>query len=122
MKYQEELNDWISRLKETDKIIIVEGKNDKKALESFGVSDIIILSKHPLYKIIEDVAQKNKKAIILTDIDKEGKKLYGKLSSGLGSMGVEIDNYFREFLIKKTKLSQIEGLDTYLLNNGVILS
>ena len=43
-------------------------------------------------------------------IDKEGKKLYGTLSSGLQNHGCRIDNRFREWLFKNTKLRQIEGL------------
>jgi len=47
---------------------------------------------------------------LLTDLDKKGKELYGKLNSGLQRFGVRIDNNFREFLFKKTKIRQIEGL------------
>lgn len=113
------LRDWISRLKDSNKIIIVEGKKDKKSLERLGISNIVILNKNPVYKTIEEVAKKNKKAVILTDLDREGKKLYGKLNSGLQRLGVEVDNYFREFLLKKTKLRQIEGILTYCLNNDI---
>ena len=47
---------------------------------------------------------------------KQGKELYGKLNSGLQQLGVEVDNNFRNFLFKKTKLRQIEGMDTYAAN------
>ena len=68
----------------------------------------------PIYKIIEEVSEKTKEAVILTDLDKEGKKLFGKLNSGLSHHGVRVDNKFREFLFKKTKLRQIEGIISYL--------
>lgn len=91
-------------------MIIVEGIRDKKALENIGVKNkIMMLSKKPIFSIIEDVSV-NKKAIILTDLDKEGKMLYGKLKDGLSRHGVVIDNKFREFLFKETKIRQIEGL------------
>lgn len=120
MEDKEGFNDWISRLKKSNKIIIVEGKKDKEALECLGVSNIITLNKDPIYKVIEEAAKENKKVIILTDLDKEGKKLYGRLNSGLQRFGVEVDNYFREFLFKKTKLRQIEGILSYLLNNNLV--
>lgn len=111
----EELEEWINKLKNSKKPVIVEGIKDRLALESFGVKNIITLNK-PLYEIIEDVACKHKKCIVLTDLDRKGKELYGKLSSGLQRLGVEVDNYFREFLLKKTKLRQIEGLGSYFSN------
>ena len=119
MDDKQELTEWILRLRRSNKIIIVEGKKDKKALESLGISNIVTLNKNPVYKVIENVAKDNKKAVILTDLDKEGKKLYGKLNSGLQRLGVEVDNYFREFLFRKTRLRQIEGICTYCVNKDV---
>jgi len=54
--------------------------------------------------------------VILTDLDKEGKRLYGVISSSLQNFGVKIDHYFREFLSRRTKLRQIEGLVRYFEN------
>lgn len=110
----EELNEEINKLKKTNKLIIVEGKKDKEALEKFGLKNIIQLNKKPLFQIIEDISNKNKECVILTDLDKKGKQLYGKLNSGLCRYGVKVDNKFREFLFKHTKLRQIEGIDNYL--------
>ena len=91
-------------------MVIVEGKKDTKALQELGIKNIIELSKKSLFDIIEKVSSKNKDCIILTDLDKKGKQLYGKLNSGLQRHGVRIDNKFREFLFRKTKIRQIEGL------------
>ncbi len=109
-----DIMDYIDALKKSNKLIIVEGKRDKGALEKLGLKNIVTLSKKPIYKIIEEVAEKQKEAVILTDLDREGKKLYGKLNSGLGYHGVKVDNRFREFLFKETKLRQIEGLKNYI--------
>ncbi|MBI2129595.1 hypothetical protein HYU07_05120 [Candidatus Woesearchaeota archaeon] len=80
-------------------------------MEGIGVKNrIMMLGKKPIFSIIED-ASANKKAIILTDLDKEGKKLYGKLKDGLSRHGVIVDNKFREFLFRETKIRQIEGLN-----------
>lgn len=107
----EDLDEWVEKINDDCSLIIVEGIKDKKALENMGVeNEIKTLSKKPIFSIIEDVSI-NKKAIILTDLDKEGKKLYGKLKDGLSKHGVVIDNKFREFLFSETKIRQIEGLN-----------
>lgn len=109
------LKDWISALKQSKKLILVEGKKDKKALEKLGIKNILTLKK-PLYKVIEEIAEKNKECILLFDLDSEGKKLYSKLKHQLQKHKVKIDRKFREFLFKHTKLTQIEGLLKYMEN------
>lgn len=112
------IKEWLENLQSSSKPIIVEGKRDKQALLNIGIqkSRIITLNK-PLFEISEQTAKKTNKVIILTDLDKEGKKLYKKLKTELSTLGVEIDNKFREFLFKHTKISHIEGIDTYINNN-----
>jgi len=110
----EEINQEISKLKTSNELIIVEGKKDRIALEKLGLKNITELSKKPLFQIMEDISDKNKECIILTDFDKKGKQLYGKLNSGLSRLGVKVNNKFREFLQKNTRLSHIEGLNTYI--------
>ena len=107
----------LKKLKNSSKIIIVEGKKDKEALKKLGIKNIIELSKKPLFQIIEEVADNEKECIILTDLDKKGKELYGKINSGLQKLGVKVDNRFRNFLYKNTKLRQIEGIVTYMRNS-----
>lgn len=111
-----ELIEQLEKLKNLDSIIIVEGKKDKLALEKFGIKNIMTLSKKPLFAVIEEIAEQKKETVILTDLDKKGKQLYGKLDSGLQKFGVKVNNKFREFLFKKTKLRQIEGIVTYIKN------
>ncbi len=112
----EELKEFLAKLKQTDKLVIVEGVKDKKALEELEVKNIITLSKKPIFQIIEEISKNHDEIIILTDFDKKGKELYRRLREGLKKQGVKIDTYFREFLLK-TKLSHIEGLATYINNN-----
>ncbi|MCH8328979.1 MAG: toprim domain-containing protein [Nanoarchaeota archaeon] len=115
---EKEFSEHINKIKQSKTIVIVEGKKDKKALQSFEIKNIIELNKRPLFEIIENISSNNKNCIILTDLDKQGKELYGKLNSGLQQLGVKIDNSFRNFLFKKTHLRQIEGMETYLENNS----
>jgi 5S rRNA maturation endonuclease (ribonuclease M5) len=107
-------NEWIEKLQNTDKTIIVEGKKDKNALVSLGAKNIVTINK-PLYKLVEDVAEITKEVVILTDFDKEGKKLYGFLKSNFQKNGVKIDRYFREFLMKNTKLTCIESIENIFI-------
>ncbi|MBN1157592.1 toprim domain-containing protein [Candidatus Woesearchaeota archaeon] len=107
------ISEWVEEINKSDKLIIVEGKKDLGALRGVGIRNRVeTLDGNPLYKVAEDTAP-YKYIIILTDLDKEGRKIYGRLSAYLQSHGCEIDNRFREFLLKKTKLRQIEGIKTY---------
>lgn len=115
--FEKEFLGYTDKIKRDNTLIIVEGKKDRKALQNFGIKNIIELNKKPLFEIIEYISNNNEKCIILTDLDKQGKELYGKLNSGLQQNGVTIDNDFRNFLFKNTKLRQIEGLETYAANN-----
>lgn len=92
--------------------IIVEGIKDKKSLEALGFHKITILNK-PLFEIVESITEKH--VVILTDLDKEGKKLYSKLKKELTRNGVLIDDKLR-MLLFKTDISHIEGLATYVKN------
>jgi len=112
----EELNKLIGKIKISNILVIVEGKKDKAALQKLGISNIMELSKKPLFQIVEEIVGSNKECIILTDLDKEGKQIYSKLNSDLQRHGIKVNNKFREFLFKCTKLRQIEGIYTYFEN------
>jgi len=109
-----DLNDWLEKLKDSEKLIIVEGFRDRNALAKLGIDKVrIFVLNMPIFALTELVASRTKKVIILTDLDAAGKKLYSKLKHDFTANGIEVDNYFREFLFKKTKLTHIEGIDTY---------
>lgn len=114
MDNSQELRQWLEYLKASPKHIIVEGIKDKAALIKLGIPEqrITSLSK-PIFAVAEDIAKHSKQVIILTDLDPEGKKLYANLKSNLTKLGIEIDNRFREQLFRLSKLSHIEGIDTY---------
>ena len=112
----DELNSFIEKIINSNALVIVEGKKDRSALEKFGIKNIIELTKKPLFQIVEEVSISTDECIILTDLDKKGKEIYGKLSSDLQKSGVRVNNKFREFLFKHTKLRQIEGIGSYLEN------
>lgn len=107
----ENILEEIDKIKDREYLIIAEGKNDKKALEIFGLRRIMFLENRPLYEVIEAVDEKD--VVILTDLDVEGRKLFNKLRNGLQKRGIRIHNQLRNLLFK-SKLRQIEGLKSYL--------
>jgi len=109
-EYIEQILEEIKKIKERDLLVIVEGKKDKQAIENLGITKIEVLSKIPLYKVIENVAEKTKEVVILTDMDKKGKELYHRLMAGLQKHGVKINNKLRELLFR-AKVSHVEGLE-----------
>ena len=92
---KQEFEEFVKDLRKEskDKVVVVEGIKDKKALDKLGIKNIITLKK-PLYAVIEDIVESGKECIILTDLDKKGKQLYARLSSKLKQFGVKIDNSF----------------------------
>jgi 5S rRNA maturation endonuclease (ribonuclease M5) len=109
----EELEEWIRDLVASALPLIVEGREDAKALRNIGVTNpIIILNTGPRYKVIEHIVKTHKHVVILTDFDREGKRLYGMLNRELAPFGVHVDARFREEL-QKTRLDQVEGIASY---------
>lgn len=111
-----ELLEHLESIRKKNILVIVEGKNDKKALNSFRIKRVKPLAKRALYKVVEEIAENSKECIILTDLDSEGKRLFRLLNHDLNQHGVRINKKFREFLFKHTKLRQIEGLATYVMH------
>lgn len=111
-----DLLEWKEQLTTTEKLIIVEGKKDKNALNSLNVTNIFVLNNKPLYRVVEEVAEITNEAIILTDLDNEGRKLYSILREDLERNGVKIDKQFREFLLNNTKLVCIESIENLFRN------
>ena len=111
----ETLEEWIAKLRSCNKLIIVEGKNDKRALNKLGIENVYSIDK-PIYLLVENIAQKRKQVIILTDFDKTGRKLYSKIKHELQRNGVKVNDRYRKFLSRR-KITHIEGLFTYYINN-----
>jgi len=106
------LETWAEELKKSHKLIIVEGKKDKLALESLGIKKITTFSNSAYYSI-ENI--KAKEVVILTDLDNHGKKLYSILKHNLQKNGIKIDRKFREFLSNE-KITTIESITKILEN------
>ena len=108
---EERIREAAEYLRQSKAIIIVEGKKDERALREMGVEgEVVTLSRQPIFAVAESVAAQSRDAIILTDLDKEGKKLYGMLNRALQRLGVRVDDTIRNFLYKNTTVRQIEGM------------
>jgi 5S rRNA maturation endonuclease (ribonuclease M5) len=97
--------------KEKDMLVIAEGKKDYEALKKLGFEKILALKGKPLYEIAEQVSEK--RVLVLTDLDAEGKKIYAAITGQLRTRGIHVDDTLRNLLFK-TELRHIEGLFNYL--------
>gem|GEM_PF-1526320 len=105
------IHEELHRLRDEQPLFVVEGKRDRHALTYLGFKNIIILDR-PLFAMVEMIAQQATSVILLTDLDKEGKKIYTTLASDLQRHAVVIDTRLRELLFK-TPVRQIEGFTTW---------
>lgn len=81
--------------------IIVEGQNDKKALELLNVSiPIYIYNSHIITHIYNN---KYNRIIILTDWDKKGNLIYINLKRKLESLGLCVDEEVRRIFRTSTR-------------------
>ncbi len=96
--------------------VIVEGKKDESALRAIGVKGKIfrISSGMPLFKFCEDISERYSSVIILTDLDKEGERLFKKLRNYLVQMGVKINETFRKDILSKLETYEVESIYTRL--------
>lgn len=95
-------------------LVIVEGLKDKETLKALGFKKVVTLNK-PLFQVVENVAdtikeeEVIKEVIILTDLDKAGRKLYSRLKNELTLRKVRVNNRIRNFLFR-TRYRQVQGL------------
>ncbi len=93
--------------------VIVEGKRDEVALRRFGIKIIIRMSGRSLYDLALYVSERHEEVVILTDFDRAGSEIAGKLNLLFGSLRIKVDTRTRGRLKKeavKYGISQIESL------------
>jgi 5S rRNA maturation endonuclease (ribonuclease M5) len=99
-------------------VILVEGKKDVNAMKSLGFEKVYAIHQTgvSIRERIEEIASyidKKEKVCILTDLDKQGKKLYMVIKPILQELGVKLDSSLRGILIK-SGVSHIEGFTTFM--------
>ena len=90
---------------------IVEGHNDRVALESLGFSDVHVLDE-PVFVVAERFSKKDR-VQILTDFDRTGKRLFCELRHALCQRGVFLEKELR-LAVKETGVTQMEDLATFV--------
>lgn len=97
--------------------VVVEGKNDEKALRRLGIEGEIfhISTGTPFYEFCEEIARKYRDVILFTDTDAEGQKLARRFKSRMSQMGVRVNDRFRVSLMGKLDTHQVEHLFRRLL-------
>lgn len=97
--------------------IIVEGKRDERSLLELGIKGDIALATHfPLLSFAENVSEKGKEVVILTDWDKKGEELARRLSVYLRSMDAYPNDRLRRKLglLVKKEIKSVEELSKYV--------
>lgn len=111
----EAIDDLLDELRDThDRVIIVEGPNDRKALRALGVGGEIMMVQAeggPL-RISERVHSRGSGAIILTDWDDKGETIAKELKRNLSSLCVPFDLSIREKLkdLSVKDIKDVQGL------------
>ena len=90
---EEKIIEILEELKE--KVVIVEGKKDEKALKSLGVKNIIAINGKPLYRIMEIALKVKEELVILTDFDKKGREIEKRLKTLLQKHGENTNSKLR---------------------------
>jgi 5S rRNA maturation endonuclease (ribonuclease M5) len=97
---------------------VVEGKKDVRALESLGLSKVIPLNNKPPIKLIEEVESRGiKEVVILTDFDKEGRKLAAKLRTLFETRNIRLNSRLRCRMMQFGK-SRIEDFGNLIDRRG----
>ncbi len=113
-----ELEDVLDRLRRdaAGSAIIVEGRNDVAALESLGVGGqhLLINTGQPLEARMDAIAEEAAacgwpRVILLTDWDRTGGRLAGRLQRGLAAR-VPLDIDLRKRLARATHASAVEDV------------
>jgi 5S rRNA maturation endonuclease (ribonuclease M5) len=94
-----------------DSLVIVEGESDMRALTSLGVDPelIVVLNKGASLAETVEAISEARRAVILTDMDGEGKRLRKKLLGLFQIYGMEEDALPRQ-LYARLRMSHVEGL------------
>ncbi|WP_406660040.1 toprim domain-containing protein [Methanolobus sp. ZRKC3] len=117
LEAMDEIMDDLLQYAENDAVIIVEGIKDVRALNSLGIKGHFELATHhSLSNFCERIAREHNNVVILTDWDRRGNILKGKLVRNFHSLGVNPDVILRKrlFLLVQKEIKDVEGLPSYI--------
>ncbi len=108
-------HEFISLLRERSKEvpIVVEGKNDERVLRRFGIKNVITLSGKNYHDLLEEIPEETTEVVLLTDVDKQGEKIFRTLKKLFESQNLKVDGSLREYL-RKLDVEEVEDLPKVL--------
>jgi len=111
----EVLNEFIELLKRLSEKypVIVEGKRDYAVLRRFGIGNIYTLSGKNYFDLVESLPSQTEKVVLLTDIDRQGEKIFKKLSEILKKYNIEVVDEPRNYL-KRLGIEEVEQISELL--------
>jgi len=112
---QKVFNQFITSLREKSQFVsvIVEGKNDVAVLKRFGIKNLIPISGKNYFDLLEEIPDDTAEVVLLTDVDRQGEKIFKTLKRIFESQGLKVDGSFRKFL-KKLGIEEVEQLKDLL--------
>jgi len=118
MRTQEEWDRFFDYIREImNDIVIVEGKNDAKGLYTLGLKFILVIRGRPLFRIVAEVEKlrefhRNSDIIILTDFDREGKRMATELAKLLRAYRLHPNQAKRRKFLDSgfTKIEEINSI------------
>lgn len=116
----EELGLLLEELQELarERVILVEGRKDRAALEVLGVRGEVVQVQDAggLFGVAEELARQGKGAVILTDWDRKGGQLAELLRNALRACAVPYDDSVRARLsmLSKKEIKDIESLPAFV--------
>jgi 5S rRNA maturation endonuclease (ribonuclease M5) len=95
-------------------IVIIEGIKDCKALQKFGISNMMEISGKPLMEVADILATNNiQNVTILTDFDEDGENKESQLTNYLSHYGIKINSFARKKIKTLFKIHKIEELSQF---------
>ncbi|WP_456454671.1 toprim domain-containing protein [Thermovibrio sp.] len=89
--------------------VLVEGKRDKRALTLFGIDPVVEMKGKKYHDIAQELSEKFKGVVILTDLDSKGEEIFKKLSRILPAYGLKVNGSLRGEL-KRSGVKFIEKI------------
>ena len=112
------LLDWIGRLREISETaaVIVEGKRDYQLLKRLGVKNLYALSGKNYFDLLEELPEEISEVVLLTDVDKQGERIFRKLKEIFESQGITVRGEFRRIL-KELEVEEVEQLSEFFFGD-----
>ena len=93
-----DIEDLFSRMNSDVDVAVVEGKRDRRALRENGFQKPIIeCSSMSGFEVVQEILDMNAQtAVVLTDFDEHGRKLFSEISKGLEMRGIKLKSIYRK--------------------------